>query len=111
MAQFEAWAGFKGKLWKEEVNTRDFIQNNYTPYDGDASFLADATEATDKLWGELQELNKQARAKGGVLDMDTDIVSDIDSHGPGYGSGADRWSSDRQAVKESIYALRRYQNG
>ena len=84
MAQFEAWAGFKGKLWKEEVNTRDFIQNNYTPYDGDASFLADATEATDKLWGELQELNKQARAKGGVLDMDTDIVSDIDSHGPGY---------------------------
>ena len=84
MAQFEAWAGFKGKLWKEEVNTRDFIQNNYTPYDGDASFLAAATEATDKLGGELQELNKQARAKGGVLDMDTDIVSDIDSHGPGY---------------------------
>ena len=67
MKQFEAWAGFKGRLWKEEVNTRDFIQNNYTPYDGDASFLADATEATDKLWGELQELNKQARAKGGVL--------------------------------------------
>ena len=84
MKQFEAWAGFKGRLWKEEVNTRDFIQNNYTPYDGDASFLADATEATDKLWGELQELNKQARAKGGVLDMDTDIVSSITSHGPGY---------------------------
>ena len=84
MKQFEAWAGFKGRLWKEEVNTRDFIQNNYTPYDGDASFLADATEATDKLWGELQELNKQARANGGVLDMDTDIVSSITSHGPGY---------------------------
>mgnify|MGYP000240686164 CR=1 FL=1 len=84
MKQFEAWAGFKGRLWKEEVNTRDFIQNNYTPYDGDASFLADATEATDKLWEELQELNKQARAKGGVLDMDTDIVSSITSHGPGY---------------------------
>ena len=84
MAQFEQWSGFNGRLWKEEVNTRDFIQNNYTPYDGDASFLADATEATDKLWGELQELNKQARAKGGVLDMDTDIVSSITSHGPGY---------------------------
>ena len=80
MAQFEQWSGFNGRLWKEEVNTRDFIQNNYTPYDGDASFLADATEATDKLWGELQELNKQARAKGGVLDMDTDIVSSITSH-------------------------------
>ena len=53
MKQFEAWAGFKGRLWKEEVNTLDFIQNNYTPYDGDASFLADATEAADKLWGEL----------------------------------------------------------
>ncbi|MBQ8639858.1 MAG: formate C-acetyltransferase [Lachnospiraceae bacterium] len=84
MAQFEAWAGFKGRAWKEEVNTRDFIQSNYTPYDGDASFLADATEATDKLWGKLQELNKEARAKGGVLDMDTDIVSTITSHGPGY---------------------------
>ncbi len=84
MAQFEAWAGFKGKRWQTEVNTRDFIQNNYTPYDGDASFLAEATEATDKLWGQLQELNKEARKNGGVYDMDTDIVSSITSHGPGY---------------------------
>ena len=84
MREFEQWDGFTGRLWKEGIDVRDFIQNNYTPYDGDASFLADATEATDKLWGELQELNKQARAKGGVLDMDTDIVSSITSHGPGY---------------------------
>lgn len=80
----EQWEGFKGRLWKEEVNTRDFIQNNYKPYDGDSSFLADPTEATNKLWGKLQELQKEERAKGGVLDMDTDIVSGITSHGPGY---------------------------
>lgn len=79
-----AWNGFNGTLWKEEVNVRDFIQNNYTPYDGDESFLADSTEATDKLWGELQRLQKEEREKGGVLDMDTDIVSTITSHEPGY---------------------------
>lgn len=84
MLQKEQWQGFKGRLWKEEVNTRDFIQNNYKPYDGDSSFLADPTDATNKLWGKLQELQKEERAKGGVLDMDTDIVSGITSHGPGY---------------------------
>ncbi len=84
MKQYEQWDGFKGRKWKEEVNVRDFIQNNYTPYYGDESFLAGPTEATDKLWGELQSLQKQARAKNGVLDMDTDIVSSITSHGPGY---------------------------
>ena len=84
MLKKEQWEGFKGRLWKEEVNTRDFIQNNYKPYDGDSSFLADPTEATNKLWGKLQELQKEERAKGGVLDMDTDIVSGITSHGPGY---------------------------
>ena len=67
----DAWAGFKGRLWKEEVNTRDFIQNNYKPYDGDESFLAEPTEATNKLWGRLQELQAEERAKGGVLDMET----------------------------------------
>ena len=80
----KAWNGFNGTLWKEEVNVRDFIQNNYTPYDGDESFLADSTEATDKLWGELQRLQKEERENGGVLDMDTDIVSTITSHKPGY---------------------------
>jgi len=75
MINFEQWNGFEGRLWREEINVRDFIQKNYTPYDGDESFLAPATEATDQLWGELQKLQKQERAKGGVLDMDTDIVS------------------------------------
>ena len=84
MKQFEEWEGFKGRMWKEEINTRDFIQENYTPYDGDESFLAGSTEATDKLWGILQGLQKEERKKGGVLDMDTDIVSSLTSHGPGY---------------------------
>lgn len=70
--------------WTETIDVRNFIQLNYTPYDGDASFLADATSATDKLWGELQKLQKEERAKGGVLDMDTDVVSSITSHAPGY---------------------------
>ncbi|MCH3986656.1 MAG: formate C-acetyltransferase [Lachnospiraceae bacterium] len=80
----EQWDTFKGRLWKEEVNVRDFIQNNYTPYDGDESFLEGPTEATNTLWGKLKELQKEERAKGGVLDMDTDIVSGITSHKPGY---------------------------
>ena len=71
MVNFDQWDGFKGRLWKEEINVRDFIQNNYTPYDGDESFLAGPTEATDKLWEELQALQKEERAKGGVLDMET----------------------------------------
>ncbi len=81
---FEQWNGFVGRVWKDNVDVRDFIQNNYTPYDGDESFLADPTEATNTLWGKLQELQAEERAKGGVLDMDTDIVSSLTSHGPGY---------------------------
>ena len=84
MDQFEAWNGFEGRIWKDEVNVRDFIQKNYKPYAGDAAFLAAPTEATNKLWGELQKLQKEERAKGGVLDMDTEIVSSITSHAPGY---------------------------
>ena len=64
MINFEQWEGFEGRIWKEEVNVRDFIQKNYTPYDGDESFLAGPTEATDKLWGALQKLQKAERAKG-----------------------------------------------
>ncbi len=79
-----AWQGFKGRLWQEEINVRDFIQNNYTAYDGGEEFLEGPTDATNKLWEELQILFKEARAKGGVLDMDTDIVSSITSHKPGY---------------------------
>ncbi len=84
MVDFSQWEGFEGKLWKEEINTRDFIQKNYKKYDGDESFLAPSTEATDKLWGELQKLQKEERKKDGVLDMDTDVVSSLTSHAPGY---------------------------
>ena len=84
MMQKEQWQGFEGRLWKEEINVRDFIQNNYTPYEGDASFLADPTEATNQLWGKLQELQKEERAKGGVLDMETEVVSSLTAYGPGY---------------------------
>ncbi|GMC04410.1 formate acetyltransferase [Enterococcus thailandicus] len=80
----EQWNGFKGKTWKEEVNVRDFIQENYTPYDGNDEFLAGPTEATTKLWDQVMELNTQEREAGGVLDMDTKVVSTITSHGPGY---------------------------
>ena len=84
MVNFEQWNGFDGSLWKEEVNVRDFIQKNYKPYDGDEHFLAGPTDATNKLWGVLQGLQKEERAKGGVLDMDTEIVSGITAHEPGY---------------------------
>ena len=90
MVDFEQWEGFEGSLWKEEVNVRDFIQKNYTVYDGDESFLAGRTDATNKLWGILQGLQKEERAKGGVLDMETKVVSGITSYGPGYISEADK---------------------
>ncbi|WP_029071069.1 formate C-acetyltransferase [Kandleria vitulina] len=78
------WNGFFGNAWKDEINVRDFIQKNYTEYTGDESFLEGPTEATKKLWGRLQELQKQERAKGGVLDMETEIVSGLTAYGPGY---------------------------
>ena len=84
MKQFEQWEGFEGRIWKEEVNVRDFIQKNYQPYDGDSSFLADPTEATNKLWQVVQGLQKEERAKGGVLDMETHVVSGLTAYGPGY---------------------------
>lgn len=80
----EQWRGFTGSHWVDDVNVRDFIQHNYTPYDGDESFLAGPTKATDKLWGELQQLQHEERAKGGVLDMETEVVSGITAYGPGY---------------------------
>lgn len=84
MTDFKQWDGFEGRIWKEEVNVRDFIQKNYTPYDGDSSFLEGPTEATDKLWGALQALQKEERAKGGVLDMETEVVTGLTAYGPGY---------------------------
>ena len=84
MPYFEQWEGFKGRDWRNSVDVRSFIQDNYTEYDGDEAFLADPTEATDKLWGKLQELQKEERAKGGVLDMETEVVSGLTAYGPGY---------------------------
>nr|WP_316626073.1 formate C-acetyltransferase [uncultured Ruminococcus sp.] len=80
----QAWRGFEGRKWREDVNVREFIQSNYTMYDGDESFLAPPTEATNKLWGRLQELQKEERAKGGVLECETEVVSSLTSYGPGY---------------------------
>ncbi|MBO5565866.1 MAG: formate C-acetyltransferase [Succinivibrio sp.] len=80
----EEWRGFRGTHWVDDVNVRDFIQNNYTSYDGDESFLAGPTDATNKLWGVVQDLQKQERAKGGVLDMETEVVSTLTAYGPGY---------------------------
>ncbi len=79
-----AWRGFKGNKWQTEVNLRDFITNNYTPYDGDEKFLVGPSEATDKLWSKLKELQKEERAKGGVLDMETEVVSSITAYGAAY---------------------------
>ena len=84
MIENAQWDGFEGRLWKEEINVRDFIQNNYKPYDGDESFLVGPTDATNKLWGRLQELQKEERAKGGVLDMETEVVATLNAYGPGY---------------------------
>ena len=81
---YAEWNGFKGGRWEKEINVAEFVRLNYRPYDGDEKFLAPATEATEKLWTKLQDLQKEERAKGGVLDMDTDVVSSITSHAPGY---------------------------
>ena len=78
------WNGFAPGKWSDEIDVRDFIQRNYTPYEGDASFLAPATEATEKLWKEICELTEKERAAGGVLDADTEIVSAVNSHEAGY---------------------------
>ena len=117
MVHFEQWEGFEGRIWREEVNVRDFIQKNYKPYAGDESFLAGPTQATDKLWGILQKLQKEERAKGGVLDMETHVVSGLTAYGPGYISEADKAlgtdcrSSDRQAAQARVHAVRRHQDG
>ena len=84
MTENMAWEGFRGRFWKEEVNVRDFIQKNYRPYEGDERFLAGPTAATEELWGELQKLQKEERAKGGVLDMETEVVSGITAYPAAY---------------------------
>nr|WP_296006249.1 formate C-acetyltransferase [uncultured Blautia sp.] len=78
------WSSFQGGIWEKEIDVRDFIQKNYTPYDGDEAFLCGPTEFTKDLWQQVLALTKEERSKGGVLDMDTNIISTITSHGPGY---------------------------
>lgn len=80
----EEWAEFQGGRWEREVDVRDFIQRNYTPYEGDASFLKEASEATKELWAKVRELTEEERKRGGVLDMDTKVLSTITSHGAAY---------------------------
>ena len=80
---FKEWESFREGIWEKEINVRDFIQKNYTPYDGDESFLQGPTQATKDLWAQVMDLSAQEREKGGVLDMDTKIISTITSHGPG----------------------------
>jgi len=89
------WRGFNGAKWQNEVNVRDFIQHNYTSYEGDESFLAGPTQATDTLWSKLKELQKEERAKGGVLDMETEVVSSLTSYGAAY---IDEKSKDLEKV-------------
>ena len=78
------WTDFVGGKWQTEINVRDFIQKNYHPYDGDEAFLAGPTQNTKDLWAMVLDLQKQEREAGGVLDMDTKVISTITSHGPGY---------------------------
>lgn len=84
MVEMKEWDGFDGRLWKEEINVRQFIQDNYTPYEGNEDFLTGPTESTNRLWDALQKLQKEERAKGGVLDMETKVVSGLTAYGPGY---------------------------
>ena len=84
MIDYESWQGFNGNMWKREINVRDFIQNNYTPYNGDSQFLAGPTEATKKLWDKLTVLQKKERENGGVLECETEVVSGLTAYGAGY---------------------------
>ncbi len=84
MTDFDQWKGFRGQIWKREINVADFIRQNITPYDGDAQFLSGPTKDTQRLWARLSRLQKEERKKGGVLSMDTDVVSTLTSHAPGY---------------------------
>ena len=81
---YKEWESFHSGIWEKEINVRDFIQKNYTPYDGKEDFLQGPTQRTKDLWEQVLELTKEEQAKGGVLDMDTKIISTIISHGPGY---------------------------
>src|SRR5690625_151358 len=81
---YQAWLGLRKGKWVSEIDVRDFIMHNFSPYVGNENFLSEPTEATNELWEQVMDLTKQERDNGGVLDMDTEIVSTITSHGPGY---------------------------
>ena len=81
---FEQWNGFQSGNWQDAIDVRDFIQKNYTPYDGDGSFLAGATERTERLMTKLRRLQQLEKEFGGVLDIDTETVSSLTSYAPGY---------------------------
>ena len=109
-----AWEGFAKGDWQKEVNVRDFIQKNYTPYEGDESFLAGATEATTKLWDNVMEGVKQENRTHAPVDFDTALASTITSHDAGYiekGLEKNRWSADRSAAETCDHPVRWYQNG
>lgn len=103
------WNGFTGGNWEKFVDVRDFIQKNYTPYEGDDSFLCGPTQNTKDLWAEVMDLTKKEREAGGVLDMDTKVVSTLTSHGAGYldkDKRDHRWFPDRQAFQERYERIR-----
>ena len=102
----ESWAGFKGELWKKEINVRDFIQNNYTPYTGDDSFLKPSSEKTRKVWNKLTEMFKVEREKG-VYDTETKLPQSITTYGPGY-IDKDKWLWHcRRMLRSSVVFSRR----
>ena len=102
----EEWKGFVGGHYETDVDVRDFIQRNYRPYEGDASFLEGPTEATDRLWSRLQELQKEERAKGGVLDMEEHVVSSINAYGPAYLSPEGKGRSVPRRLQDLSEAVR-----
>ena len=105
----EEWNGFTGGHWVDDINVRDFIQRNYTEYTGDDSFLAGPTDATDTLWGKVQELQAEERAHNGVLECETEVVSGLTAYGPGHqGAREGRRPADRQAPEARLHALRRH---
>ena len=100
--QVKAWEGFKTNKWQEEINVRDFINLNYTPYEGDDSFLAPATDRTNRMWKKVAELMKQERANNGLLDADTSVVSSITSHGAGYIDKDEEIADEEDDLDEDI---------
>ncbi len=99
MIDFEQWEGFEGRIWKEEVNVRDFIQKNYTPYDGDESFLADATPATTALWEQVMAGIRVENATHAPVDFDTNVATSITAHAAAISTS--RWKRSSACKRTS----------